>query len=143
MAKLSVRVESFKPLRSNTLVGFVDVSIPELRLLFHDCTVHQKGSRRWVGLPAKRQVMREGIVRRDDRGKTAYSPLLEFTDKATRDAFSACVIAALLEASPMHSTTRSRHDSDRSAHPPASCRFSSAAAQRQESEYPQGVAQGL
>jgi hypothetical protein len=38
-----------------------------------------------------------GHVRRDELGKTAYSPVLEFTDKATRDAFSARVIAALLE----------------------------------------------
>ena len=36
-------------------------------------------------------------MRRDELGKTAYSPVLEFTDKATRDAFSARVIAALLE----------------------------------------------
>jgi hypothetical protein len=39
-------------------------------------------------------------VRRDDRGKTAYSAVLEFIDKATRDAFSERAIAALLESYP-------------------------------------------
>jgi hypothetical protein len=69
--KLTVQVESFKPMRSNTLV-----------------------------MPGKAQITRDGAVRRDDRGKTLYTPTLEFTDKSTRDAFSARVIAALLEFAP-------------------------------------------
>jgi hypothetical protein len=45
-------------------------------------------------------VTREGQVRCDDRGKTAYCPVLEFTDRQTRDAFSARTIEALLAAFP-------------------------------------------
>jgi hypothetical protein len=32
VSKLSVNVESFKPLRSNTLLGFADILVPELHL---------------------------------------------------------------------------------------------------------------
>ena len=39
-------------------------------------------------------------MRKDDRGKTTYSPVLEFTDSATRSAFSDRVIASLLEFAP-------------------------------------------
>jgi hypothetical protein len=71
-----------------------------LHLKIHDLSVHQKGASRWVGLPGKAQITREGTVRRDDRGKIAYVPILEFTDTATRTAFSARVIAALLAFAP-------------------------------------------
>jgi hypothetical protein len=99
-SKLTVEVKGFKPLRSSTLYGFCDVAIPEMRLLIHDLSVHQKSGKRWANLPAKPLITRDGVVRRDDHGKTAYVPILEFTDKTTRDAFSARVIASLLEFAP-------------------------------------------
>ena len=98
--KLSIEIDSFKPQRSNTLFGFCTILIPALHLRIFDATVHQKNDSRWIGLPAKPQVTKEGVVRKDDRGKTAYSPVLEFTDRATRDAFSQRVIERLLERHP-------------------------------------------
>jgi hypothetical protein len=51
-------------------------------------------------LPGKPQIDGNGVARRDDRGKVAYVPVLEFTDRATRDAFGQKVIASLLEFAP-------------------------------------------
>jgi hypothetical protein len=99
-SKFTVRVDGFKPTRSHTLFGFCTVTIPELHLRIIDLTVHEKNQSLWVGLPAKPQITREGAVRRDEHGKVAYTPVLEFTDRATRDAFSARVIASLLEFAP-------------------------------------------
>jgi hypothetical protein len=93
-------VVSFKPLRSNTLFGFCTIVIPELHLKIIDASVHQKNESRWVGLPAKAQIDRSGTVRRDERGKVLYTPTVEFTDPATRSAFSARVIESLLEFAP-------------------------------------------
>ncbi len=98
--KLTVQVESFKPLRSNTLYGFCDIAIPEMRLRIFDLTVHESHGKRWVGLPAKPQITRDGTVRKDDRGKTAYVAILEFTDAGTRNAFSQRVIQSLPEFAP-------------------------------------------
>jgi hypothetical protein len=98
--KLTVRVEAFTPRTSKTLRGFCTVTIPELHLRIIDISVHEKGEARWVGLPAKPQITREGAVRRDEHGKTLYTSILEFTDKQTRDAFGHRVIAALLEFAP-------------------------------------------
>src|SRR5262245_21293504 len=98
--KFTVRVDGVKPLRSNTLVGFCTITIPELHLKIIDLSVHEKNESRWVGLPAKAQITRDATVRKDDRGKVAYTPVLEFTDKATRSAFSERVIASLLEFAP-------------------------------------------
>jgi hypothetical protein len=98
--KLSVQVEAFTPRRSNTLVGFATIIVPEMRLRIHDITIHEKGSARWVGLPGKPLVDRYGVAKRNDDGKLVYAPVLEFIDKATRSAFSAKVIAALLALAP-------------------------------------------
>jgi hypothetical protein len=98
--KFTVHVEAFKPRVASTLRGFCTITIPELRLRIHNVGVHEKGDARWIGLPAKPQIDRSGCVRKDERGKTLYVPILEFTDKATRDAFSARVIQSLLEFAP-------------------------------------------
>ena len=83
--KLSIEIESFKPQRSNTLYGFCTITIPALHLRIFDCTVHQKNDARWIGLPAKPQISKAGVVRKDERtGKTAYSPVIEFSDRGTR-----------------------------------------------------------
>jgi hypothetical protein len=100
MSKLGVCVDSFRRLRSNALLGFCDIVIPEMRLRIFDATVHQSHGKRWIGLLAKPQVTREGVVRRNERGKAAYTPVVEFTDKATRDAFSAQALKALIAAYP-------------------------------------------
>ena len=99
--KLSIEIESFRPQRSNTLFGFATIVIPEMRLRIVDATVHEKNGSRWIGLPAKPQVTREGVARRDERtGKILYSAVIEFTDAGTRNAFSERVITALLAAHP-------------------------------------------
>jgi hypothetical protein len=95
--KFSVRIESFRPLRQN---GFVDLLIPEPHFLFRGASVHESYSKRWIGLPGKPQIGREGRVRRDERGKILYTPVIQFTDKATADALSARAIEAPLEAYP-------------------------------------------
>jgi hypothetical protein len=100
VSKFSVQVEAFKPMRSNTLVGFATIIIPELHLRIVDLVVHEKNESRWVNLPAKPQITREGTVRRDENGKVTYLPVLEFADKATRDAFSTRAIEALLTGFP-------------------------------------------
>ena len=72
-----------------------------MRLRIVDATVHQKNGSRWIGLPAKPPVTREGVVRKDERtGKTAYATVIEFTDKGTREAFSQRAIAQLLRQHP-------------------------------------------
>jgi len=101
--KLTVEVENFRAHRSGSLFGFIDVSIPELRMRFRDCTVHASanGDRKWVGLPAKAQIARDGTVRRDERGKISYTPVVEIVHRDTRERFSDRVITALLQRFPL------------------------------------------
>jgi len=71
-----------------------------MHLRIREGTVHESHGKRWIGLPAKPQITRDGQVRRDERHKTLYAPVIEFLDKPTRDAFSQRAIAALLETYP-------------------------------------------
>jgi hypothetical protein len=99
--KLTVHVEEFTPRCSNTLRGFVTIIVPELKLrIIRDLSVHEKGSSRWVALPAKPQLGRDGAARRGEDGRPKYDPILEFTDSKTRNAFGHRVIEALLEFAP-------------------------------------------
>jgi hypothetical protein len=99
MSKLSIKCAGFRPWHSGTLRGFADISIPEMRLTIHGVAVHEKNSSRWAQLPARPQVKDGALLKRSD-GKIEYTPILEFSDKPTRDAFSAATIRAVLEHSP-------------------------------------------
>jgi len=97
--KLSITCRAFHPLHRNTLRVFCEIRIEELRLVIRDIAVHEKGSARWVQLPAKPQ-MRDGELVHDADGKIQYFHLMSFDNRAVSDAFSAAVIRALLEFAP-------------------------------------------
>jgi hypothetical protein len=98
--KLSVQIDTFTPRRSNTLFGFCDITVPEMHLKIHDLAVHEKNGKRWINLPAKPMITREGLMKRDDQNKIIYTPVLEFVDRETKDAFSQRTIEALLARFP-------------------------------------------
>jgi hypothetical protein len=101
MAKLTITCLSFKPLHRNTLRGFADIRIAELRLSIKDIAVHAKGDGRWAALPARPMIDKDGAVIRDRAtGKIQYANIFEFTDRETRDAFSRAVVTAVLNLVP-------------------------------------------
>jgi hypothetical protein len=70
-------------------------------MVIYDVAIHAKGDARWAQLPAKPQVGKDGIALRDKAtGKINYSTVIELDDRATRDAFSAAVVAAVLKREP-------------------------------------------
>ena len=99
--KFPVICTAFRPFCRNTLIGFATLKLPDLRLVIRDVAVHEHGNgKRWVGLPAKPVIDRDGVARRNTEGKIEYAAVLEFEGREVRDAFSAEVIAALLEFDP-------------------------------------------
>jgi hypothetical protein len=99
MSKMTITCTEFRPWQRNTLVGFAVVNINELKLTIKDISIHEKGESRWAALPAK-PVLKDGTIVKDDTGKAQYVNILEFADGATRTAFSAAVVAAVLEHTP-------------------------------------------
>jgi hypothetical protein len=99
MTKLSIVCQDWKPLKRNTLCGFARIHVVEMDLVIHDVALHESHGKRWAQLPSRPWV-KDGAVITDDAGKVQYSPLLEFGRREVRDAFSARVVQALLEAYP-------------------------------------------
>jgi hypothetical protein len=97
--KMTLKCEGFKPYRRNTLYGFCEIIIAELQLRIKDIALHQKGNSRWAQLPAK-PILKDGAVAKDNAGKVQYVPLMEFSSRETRDAFSTAAINAVLKHAP-------------------------------------------
>lgn len=97
--KLTVTCSEFRAIRQNTLRGFARISIREMRLSIYDVSLHQKGANRWAQLPSKPQV-RDGVLVKDPAGKVQYTPVMEFTGREVREAFSARVVEAVLAIEP-------------------------------------------
>src|SRR5215831_6674312 len=87
-AKLTVRCRGFKPLIRNTLRGFAEINIAEMKLTIRDVAVHTKGTRCWAQLPAKPQVKVFFFIDTATTEKIAYIPLMHFDTRAVSDAFS-------------------------------------------------------
>ena len=98
--KHTIRCRGFRAFAKGTLVGFAVVHSAELRLTIHDVALHRKGASRWAQLPAK-PMLRDGRHVADGAtGKPAYVPILEFDDRAVRDAFASRVWAAVIDKHP-------------------------------------------
>ena len=98
-SKLTVICESFHPLVRNTLRGFAEISVAEMRLRIRDVAIHEKGESRWAALPAKPQI-KDGTLVKDVTGKVQYVHILDFDSREVRDAFSRAVVQAVLERAP-------------------------------------------
>jgi len=57
MSKLTVTCRGFYPLHRNTLRGFCEIRINELRLVIRDIAIHEKGEDRWAQLTASWSTM--------------------------------------------------------------------------------------
>ena len=79
------RLQDWKPLKRNTLLGFARIHVVEMDLVVHDVAVHESHGKRWAQLPSRPWVKGNEVVT-DDAGKIRYSPLLEFPRKEVRDA---------------------------------------------------------
>lgn len=99
MSRFSIDCIAFKALHKNSLIGFADIVIRELHLTIHDVSLHTKGAAKWASPPGKPRI-KDGAVLTGDDGKVLYSPVLEFEDRATRDAFSAAVWHAVERFAP-------------------------------------------
>ena len=79
-------ITDWKPFERNTLRGFFSVTLPS-GLVIHDCSLHEKGSSRWINFPSQIYTGKDG--------STNYKPFLEFRDRKTSVNFRDQVLRAL------------------------------------------------
>jgi hypothetical protein len=83
---MAVTVESFKPFRKNTLQGFATIRMTSIGMEIRDVCLHQKDGKKWIQLPSKPY---------EKDGKTLWSYILDFYDKARAEQFQKAALDAL------------------------------------------------
>jgi hypothetical protein len=82
------KVSNFRAHAKESLVGFLDLTLPS-GMILHDCALFKKNGKRWIGLPCKSYKKRDG--------STGWSALIEFTDNAVYGRFRDAALAAFDE----------------------------------------------
>jgi hypothetical protein len=81
--------------RPGVLRGHATLHLPRLRLTLFGCPVFVSDAGKWVGLPSKPMLDRDGNVRRDGAGKPTFVPMLAWDSRTLQASFSRSAIAAL------------------------------------------------
>jgi hypothetical protein len=100
----SFRLNDFRPLAKNTLVGFAGGRLDcgdGLILELADLAVHRRDGKSWLGWPAKPLIDRDGQVMRHENGKVRYSsPLVRPADRGVAARLEAAILTAVRRAHP-------------------------------------------
>jgi hypothetical protein len=91
---MKIVCKKVSPLERNTLRGFAEINITDLGMTIRDVAIHCKNGSTWASPPSKPQI-KDGAVVKDEAGKIAYAPIIEFCSREARDKFSAAVIEAV------------------------------------------------
>lgn len=64
-----IEIVAFRPLEKNTLRGFLTILLPDVGLRIADICLHEKNGKRWLSLPSKPYIKKDG--------STGWSSILE------------------------------------------------------------------
>jgi hypothetical protein len=98
---MGIVIEQFRPVAKNTLVGFIDIRMTNIRLIVRDLALHRFGERWWVSMPGKPMVERDGTPIINARtGRQDYFAFLRFDTRTAHADFERQVLAAMRERHP-------------------------------------------
>ena len=93
-----IRARDWRPVARNTLKGFCTLGLSPSGFVFRDCSVHAKGDKRWISLPARPQIDGDGQLRRDPAtGKVLYAQVIDIAGREQRDRFQVAALTAIDE----------------------------------------------
>ena len=92
-----IKAANFRPFEQNTLIGFCDLTLPEIGLTIRDCPVHRKGESRWVSMPGKPVIDRatKQIQIDPQTQRPRYVNILDWTNADARREFQDAAVAAV------------------------------------------------
>jgi hypothetical protein len=94
----SMRLLRWKPVVKNSLRGFCDVELPNGLQIYEIPVLSSHGKYR-AALPSRPQIV-DGRHKTDPNGRPAYTPILQWRSRDLSDAFSAKVVALVMERHP-------------------------------------------
>lgn len=90
---MQISLTDWREMKRNSLRGFASVRIGGL--LIRDIAIHTSHGKRWASLPSKPLIGTDGTAKRQNNGKIAYTPVLEWSRRELQDEFSEAVVEAL------------------------------------------------
>ena len=91
---LTIICTAWREHERNSLRGFADLRIAEMRLTIRDCAVHAKDGRQWIAPPSKPRIQ-DGRAVTDGNGRIQFFDIIRFDDRDVADAFSAAALKAI------------------------------------------------
>src|SRR4051812_33969391 len=92
-------LEAFKPVFKGTLRGFATVRLL-IGLVIADIPVCTSHGKTWASLPSKPILDADGRYMVDASGKKRYASILQWSDRATANRWSANIVALVRAAHP-------------------------------------------
>lgn len=89
-----MKLLSWRECRRNTLLGFGDLQM-DSGLIVKDVSFHAKDGSQWASPPGRPMLDADRKLLHDTDGKVAYSPVVDFADKAIRRKWSDAAVHAL------------------------------------------------
>lgn len=81
-----IQITNIRPVNKNSLLATCDVQIRPWKVTFHNVSIFQKGTNRWIGMPSRKW---------EKDGETKYQELVTFDDadiqKRFRDQIMVCI----------------------------------------------------
>jgi hypothetical protein len=94
---LPVKLLNWKSVRVGGLIGSAEILLGR-DLVIVDVPIACSSGKVFAGMPSKPQIGRDGTIRRDDKGKILYTPVVRWEGRAARDRWSEAVLGAIVEA---------------------------------------------
>ena len=84
-ASSGFQITNWRAHQKETLRAFFSIVLPS-GLVIHDCRLHEKGNRRWVGMPTKMF---------ESQGEKKFTPVVDFIDRDSEDHFRTHTLDAI------------------------------------------------
>ena len=71
-----IRASNWRPMLRNTLQGFLTLTLSPSGVVMNECSLHEKGDKRWIGLPVSRSSIRRaatGLIKPPAKSSTRRS----------------------------------------------------------------------
>lgn len=82
-----LEVTNINAVQKGSLLATCDVHVKPWRMTFHDIKVFEKGSNRWITLPAKELV--------NDMGEKKYIEMISFDNEGVKNRFRSQIMGAI------------------------------------------------
>ena len=83
-----MEITKYRPINKGCVIGNFGLKISKWGIFINDCTLFDKGGKRWISLPQRQY---------EDKGEKKYAPYISFMEKSHMIAFTEKVLAILDE----------------------------------------------